>query len=101
MAVRVEWTHSARDDLDDVDHYIRRDSPHYADLVVERLLRATRHLERFPLMGRTVPQDDSQSTRELIVEGYHVLYETEQDVVWILRILHGRRDLNNPANQPW
>lgn len=101
MAARVEWANSAREDLDDADRYISRDSTHYADIVVERIVRATRHLEQFPLMGRVVPQDDSQRTRELVVEGYHVMYEVQQDVVWILRVLHGSRDLNNPANQPW
>ena len=101
MTASVKWADSARDDLDDIVRYIERDSPRYADLVHERLLKATRHLATFPLMGREVPQDDSHRTRELIVEGYHVMYEVDGDTIWIMRVVHDRRDLDDPANQPW
>lgn len=101
MAVDVKWADSASEDLDEVDRYISRDSLQYADIVIERILHATRYLGDFPMMGRVVPQDESKCTRELIVQGYHVMYEVQDNTVWILRVLHDSRDLNNPENQPW
>lgn len=50
----IRWTIEAADDLQAIYDFIKRDSPHYAQVVVEELLAAIDRLERFPLMGRHV-----------------------------------------------
>ncbi|MBK6288365.1 MAG: type II toxin-antitoxin system RelE/ParE family toxin [Gammaproteobacteria bacterium] len=99
--MRVEWSDPARDDLDDLHRYISRDSVHYAHAFAERILRATRRLGEFPESGRHVPEDDTRQTRELIVQGYRVMYSVEADHVLVLAVMSGSRDLTNPALQPW
>ena len=99
--MRVEWSDPARDDLDDIDRHISRDSVLYAFTFVERVLQATRRLGEFPDSGRQVPEDDTRQTREVIVRGYRVMYSVEADHVLILAVMSGSRDLTNPALQPW
>ena len=62
----VRWTPQAADDLQAIYDFIGRDSPHYAQVIVEDILAAIDRLERFPLMGRHVPGHPREDLRELI-----------------------------------
>ena len=62
----VRWTPQAADDLQAIYDFIARDSPHYAQLTVEGILAAIDLLQRFPLMGRHVPERPRDDLRELI-----------------------------------
>jgi len=67
MALQVEWSVEARDDLRKIAEFIRRDSRAYAAAVVRRVLRGTRKLERVPRMGRVVRELGDESFREPLV----------------------------------
>ncbi len=99
--MRVEWSHFARDDLDSIVLYIARDSRFYAQAFAERVLSATRRLTDFPLSGRTIPEADDNAMREIIVQGYRVMYRAEPEQVLILAVMHGSRVMRDPGNQPW
>lgn len=71
----VRWTPQAADDLQAIHDFIGRDSPHYAQVVVEDLLAAIDRLERFPLMGRHVPERRREDLRELIKQPYRSFTE--------------------------
>ncbi len=99
--MRVEWSDFARDDLDDLVEYISRDSAFYARQFGEKVVLATRRLGDFPESGRRIPEADDDCLREIIVQGYRVMYRFEADTVLILAVMHGSRDLSNTSNQPW
>jgi plasmid stabilization system protein ParE len=99
--MRVEWSDFARDDLDELVHYISRDSAFYARLFGEKVVLATRRLEEFPESGRMIPEADDQALREIIVQGYRVMYRLETDRVLILAVMHGRRDVERQEVKPW
>nr|HDM59262.1 type II toxin-antitoxin system RelE/ParE family toxin [Bacillota bacterium] len=63
----VRWTAQALDDLDSVCAYIARDSPHYAQMFATDVFGAAEQLERFPRLGRVVPEVARDTVRELIV----------------------------------
>ncbi|WP_423824521.1 type II toxin-antitoxin system RelE/ParE family toxin [Salinibacter ruber] len=44
-------------------------------------------------MGRRVPEVDHESLRELIVEGYRVLYQLREERIEIITVVHSRQDL--------
>lgn len=81
--------------------YIRRDSAFYAQLFGEKVVLATRRLHDFPESGRRIPEADDDHLREIIVQGYRVMYRLDGDCVLILAVMHGSRNLGNPDNQPW
>ncbi len=89
----VEWTDPAIADLTALHDYIGRDSWIYANRFVERLIRAVDRLEVFPGSGRQVSEFPSSEIREVIHEGYRIIYRTTSDQVQILTVVDGRRDL--------
>ena len=99
--MRVEWSDFAREDLDDLVHYISKDSAFYAQLFGERIVFATRRLRDFPESGRMIPEADNQTLREIIVQGYRVMYRLEPDRVLVLAVMHGSRDLAGQVTKPW
>ena len=86
----VRWTPQAADDLQAIYDFIGRDSPHYAQVVVEDLLAAVDRLERFPLMGRQVPERQREDLRELIKPPYRIVYRIGE-VILILTIFRASR----------
>lgn len=99
--MHVEWSDFARDDLADVVAYISRDSAFYAQLFGEKIVLATRRLQEFPESGRMIPEAEDKSLREIVVQGYRVMYRLETESVLILAVMHGRRDLGPQGIQPW
>ena len=97
----VEWSEPAREDLDDLVRYISRDSTHYALLFSERILLATRRLKDFPESGRSIPETEDDVLREIIVQGYRIMYRMETGRVLILAVMHGSRDLGGQEKKPW
>lgn len=94
----LEWSEPAIDDLRSLQAYIARDSPHYARLFVERLLAAAEPLADFVEMGRVVPEMGTPNIRELIVQGYRIIYQIEAPSrVVVLTVVHGRRNLSDQS----
>lgn len=49
--------------------------------------------------GRHVPEVSAPDIRELIIEPYRLIYRVGDDHVWILALIHGRRDLETALNR--
>ena len=86
----VRWTPQAAEDLQAIYDFIARDSPHYTQLTVEDILSAIDRLERFPLMGRQVPERPRNDLRELIKPPYRIVYRVSE-VIKILTIFRASR----------
>jgi len=99
--MRVEWSDNARDDLNDLVHYISRDSALYARLFGEKVVLATRRLQTFPESGRGIPEAEDSTLREIIVQGYRVMYRLEDDRALVLAVMHGSRNLGGMEDKPW
>jgi toxin ParE1/3/4 len=82
---KVEWTRRACTRLGEIHDYIARDSPDRAIALFERLIEATERLARHPLIGAIVPEDGAY--RQLVVEGYRVLYRHTPTRVYIMTIV--------------
>lgn len=91
--VRVNWTLQSLDDLESISLFIARDSIHYARMFTQRVFSATQRLEIFPLSGRVVPEFDQESLREIVLDGYRVIYRVSGEMVDILAIHHGAREV--------
>ncbi len=59
-------------------------------------------LATFPFSGRMVPEFEQNDLRELIQRPYRIVYLAKEDVVTILRVVHGARDmLGVSEREPW
>ena len=82
--------------------YIAKDSNFYARRVIERLFDATKKLETFPEIGRSVPKAEERSdVRELIFQGYRIIYLIQPEYIAIIAVIHGRQDLARMGDKPW
>lgn len=99
--MRVDWSDFARDDLDDLVCYISRDSAFYARRFGQKVVLATRRLTQFPESGRMIPEAEDKAFREIIVQGYRVMYRLETNRVLILAVMHGSWDVAGPNKKPW
>jgi toxin ParE1/3/4 len=98
--MKVVWSDPAVEDLESIWDHVAQDSPENARRLVGRLVESVEHLETFPRMGRTVPEDDSGTSRELLVESYRIIYDVGSEKVEILGVVHGSRDLSSGL-LPW
>jgi len=99
--MRVIWSQRALLDVEHIRDYIAQDSPVYAQPFVERLLHATRHLPQFPRSGRVMPEAENRNIREVIYQGYRIIYRLRPDVIEIVMVVHGSRDMAGQENKPW
>ncbi len=85
----VLWTEQARADLAAIRAFISQDSPHYASVVVSRLIAATDRLVPFPESGRAVPEFDDPLVREVVHRPYRIVYRlVGVDEVHVLTVHH-------------
>ena len=88
---RIIWAPQAIGDVEAIRAYVARDSAHYADLLVERLVSTVARLEANPLSGRVVPEIDDEALREVIHGNYRIVYRLRLDLVEIVTVFHGAR----------
>jgi toxin ParE1/3/4 len=89
----VRWMPQAVEDLEAIREFIARDSPRYADLVMERLVTAVDILEQFPQAGRIVPEHARGDLRELVRPPYRIVYRLRGDVADILTVFRASRQI--------
>ncbi len=89
----ITWSEAADEHLQKIISGIAEDAPLNAERVNARILKAIRRLERFPLVGRQVPEFRLQHVREVVVRPFRIIYQVKEDGCLIVAIIHGRRDL--------
>ncbi len=99
--MKIEWTEPAISDLESIKAYIAKDSEYYASRFVERIIQAVENLERFPEVGRKVPEAKEENIRELLFHNYRIIYRVEKELILILSVIHGSRDLSSKETKPW
>ena len=89
----VIWSGPAIADLRSIHDFIAHNSKHYAKKVTQDIVGKTVALSTLPRMGRVVPELGNESIREVSLYSYRILYELKNDDVFILAVIHMRRDL--------
>ena len=89
----VIWSDPAKADLRSIHDFIAHDSRHYAKKVVQDIAVKTEVLDELSRMGRVVPELGNETIRELSLYSYRILYEIKNQDVFVLAVIHKRRDL--------
>jgi plasmid stabilization system protein ParE len=79
-------------DIDEIRSYIANDHPDAADRIVEELFEEFAKLAQFPHSGHVRPDLASCPLRFHILRVYLIAYAPEQTPLWIVAVLHGRRN---------
>ena len=100
MAREVVWTEVAADDLKETWEYIAHDSLMYAATFVQDVRDVSHSLDQSSERGRVVPELGAPDIRELIIGNYRLIYQVTPNVVFILRLIHGARQLPEGGRRP-
>jgi len=94
----IRWAKPAADDFADIARYIANDSPQAASALVERIDKAIRQLAKHPQSGRVVLELSHHSIaryRELVIPPWRLIYRYESDIVFVLAVIDGRRNVED------
>ncbi len=95
---RVLWTLTAKKDLVDIIEYISRDSIEIAVEKYEIVKNAAQQLNRYPEQGRIIPElldQNIRKYREIIISPWRLMYKIEVDIVYIMAVIDGRRNIED------
>ena len=73
--VRLVWTDSAIQDLNDIGDFIAKDSLRYAEITVSELFESTDILENHPKAGVIVPEFENEFIRQIVRGNYRIVYQ--------------------------
>lgn len=82
----------ARADLDQIWEFIRADNIDAADPVIAEILSAIRSLVQFPYRGHKRLDLTSRPLRFVRVREYLVAYAPDEEPLWVVAVMHGRRN---------
>jgi len=90
--MRLVFTEPAEHDLDGIVDYIALDNPVAAEKVFRSIVATAQRLTEFPQMGHV---GRLPNTREFTVTSlpYVIVYEVGSDMITVLAVFHGARDL--------
>ena len=88
----VIWAAPAKTDLKAIYDFVASDSKYYAKKVIQDIIDRTSIIETDPMIGRKVPEIDDENIREIFAYSYRILYEIKTEKIYIIGIIHGRRD---------
>jgi toxin ParE1/3/4 len=85
----------AETDLEDIWYYVAQESGSIetANRLIDTLTNRFSMLAGFPYVGRARDDDFCLGCRSVAVGEYVIVYCVEYEEVLILRVVHGRRDL--------
>ena len=89
--MRLQFSKVALDDLVRLREFIAEHNPVVAQRVSKRMRGAINSLVEAPRIGRPV-EDMPGEIRDLIFGRYVVRYKVRENVLFILRIWHGKED---------
>jgi toxin ParE1/3/4 len=90
----IRRTPQAEADLETILEDLQRNNPASAERYTTAFYDKGQMLARFPEIGRSRPEI-APNLRSTLVHPYVIFYRFEDDLVQILRILHGKRDLRS------
>jgi plasmid stabilization system protein ParE len=79
-------------DIDQIWEFIARDSLDSADRVIGEIETVLEKALLLPSMGHLRPDLSSRPLRFLHVREYLISYAVEESRLWVIAVLHGRRD---------
>jgi plasmid stabilization system protein ParE len=71
---QIRWTIQAAEDTETICKFIAKDAKTYARVFARNVFQAIKRLEKFPKLGRVVPELSNENIREIILGNYRIIY---------------------------
>ena len=94
--MKVRYSPESIEDLQRVVEFVENKNPYAARRVAIDLQEGVQKLKEFPLIGLPVSKaSDPERIRDLYISQYAVRYLVTDEVIYILRIWHGKENEKN------
>jgi plasmid stabilization system protein ParE len=95
MSLGFEFSSIALDDLADIyDFYTRVLNKEIAQARVDEIFHRVKEVCEFPNSGEAVPSK-RKGVRKILQRDYLIFYVLRDNIIYVLRVQHGRRDLRD------
>jgi addiction module RelE/StbE family toxin len=94
----IKWTAPAREDVNEIIDYISKTNIKYAVKILDSIEENVKSLDMFPERYRIVPELEKNGYliyRQITVEYWRIIYKIENDFVYIMLVIDGRRNLED------
>jgi toxin ParE1/3/4 len=91
--VKVIWTKTALNNLDDIGDYIALDKPTAAYKLIDKITTKVDSLEEHPEMGRKPPEFKTTKFKELLIPPCRVFYYFEDNNIYVVHIMRSEQQL--------
>jgi plasmid stabilization system protein ParE len=89
----VIWSDPAKADLHSIHDFIAKSTLHYAKKVVQDIRKKADTFDFIPNKGTKTPELNDDNVRERSLYSYRIIYEIKQPDIFILAVIHKRRNL--------
>jgi len=94
----IKWASPALEDLDEIIEYISKTNLPYSLKVMDQIYEQVSKLDMYPEMCRIVPELEKYGYliyRQLIVDYWKIIFKIEENIVYIMMVIDGRRNLED------
>jgi toxin ParE1/3/4 len=92
--MKVALSETALADLAYIGAYITDSGSSQADAIVDEITDRCHRLGRTPLAFPLVPRQEDSGIRRCVSGSYLIFYRIVDDMLQVLRVLHGARDVD-------
>lgn len=92
--MQIIWKPQAVKDLEAIEDYFLNIAPEIAEIIVDEIKIKVKQLEKFPGIGRMVPDLYDSTIREILYKNYRIVYflpESITDPIEILTVFHSSK----------
>lgn len=83
--MEIKWSPSSLDRLEEIGHFIAKDSVTHAIAFVDTLIESVERLKEFPLSGSLV--HENPAFRQIVVQGYRIIYRQREKYIEIVTVI--------------
>lgn len=98
MKYKIQWTQTAKKDLYEIIEYISYDNIEIAKKQYSKIKENSEKLTNFPEQGRIIPElanENINKYREIIISPWRLMYKIEKNIVFVLAVIDGRRNIED------
>jgi plasmid stabilization system protein ParE len=91
--MRVDWTFTSRDDIDSIASGRAEWSDESANHLRAAIFNRAEQVSQFPNSGRIIPEFQMGHLREVLEQGYRIMYEVFEDRIEVFGVVSSRKDV--------
>ncbi len=92
--MKILWSAQAEADLDAIHLFIARDSTHYADLQIKRIVERVVYVASHPMSGHHVHEHPAEGLREVHSGSYRIVYHRSDTEFVVVTVVHMKQRLS-------